>query len=390
MPANARSTQASAADQFPYNRNNVDLTSPTGDNVIDMLEDDGDDGNFFDVEEMERPAVACAAGHPDANQWACSRCTLLNANWQTQCSACYFSQPIAVGDASSAARDGIRRPDPEGNALLLDWSPDDSWMSYATVVSSPRTAQSTAAQPLGFLSGGALLGGVLGATGAYLRGQPVAASAMEGAVSGAVSGAVLQEVLGHQQLRSENFREVVEVAEEPTVHRTQNSRRNTLTFRRVPRATTQNNAPPRRTRRTSFTRSGRRGSSGNDTSFDDAVMQYMMRLEGALSGLQAHQNIDSMSYDQLLQAFGDGGENLGGSEYDIQRLPVVTLRDPVIELPEDCRQCHICLESFGAGDQRKTLPCLHGFHQACADKWLRTNGSCPVCKHKIGTSTPEP
>lgn len=96
-------------------------------------------------------------------------------------------------------------------------------------------------------------------------------------------------------------------------------------------------------------------------------------------------NVDQMSYDQLLDAFGNGSEHLGGRESDIQNLPVVALRDPVQDLPSDCRQCHICLEDFEAGDERKTLPCLHGFHVTCTDKWLRTNGSCPVCKHTIGT-----
>ena len=261
---------------------------------------------------------------------------------------------------------------------------------------------------MGFLSGGALLGGVLGATGAYLRGQPVAASAMGGAVSGAVSGAVLQEVYAQQQQQQA----AASRREEPTFHRAQNPYqtaaaaaaaarqdrsipratsppgRAQLTFRRVPQATIlQAEAQSRPIRQTVVQR---RFVHGNETFMvDDALLQHMIQnhVQVALTGLRpggAMHNIDNMSYEQILQAFGNGNDNLGGSEFDIQQLPVVTLHDPVCELPEDCRQCHICLEDFDAGDVRKTLPCWHGFHEACADKWLRTNGSCPVCKHKIG------
>lgn len=113
-----------------------------------------------------------------------------------------------------------------------------------------------------------------------------------------------------------------------------------------------------------------------------------MRLElGSLHGRglhrQAQPNIDNMTYEQLLSTFGDGSDEMGGSEVDIQNLPVVQLKNPKAELPADCRSCNICLEDFEAGDLRKTLPCLHGFHAKCADTWLRSNGCCPVCKNKI-------
>ena len=87
-------------------------------------------------------------------------------------------------------------------------------------------------------------------------------------------------------------------------------------------------------------------------------------------------------YEQLLQAFGTGAENLGAGEGQIRSLPSSTIQD-VARLPEDSRQCSICLEDFKTGDERKIMPCLHGFHSECVDKWLRTNGSCPICKHRL-------
>jgi hypothetical protein len=114
------------------------------------------------------------------------------------------------------------------------------------------------------------------------------------------------------------------------------------------------------------------------------IMQSMVNSPGGMGmlGGGANMNLDGMSYEQLLQRFGDGSENMGAEERDIRSLPSAVVHNPD-KLPEDCRECAICLETFEAGIMRKTLPCLHGFHQACVDKWLRTNAVCPICKHRI-------
>ena len=92
-------------------------------------------------------------------------------------------------------------------------------------------------------------------------------------------------------------------------------------------------------------------------------------------------NIDAMNYEQLLTAFGDGTENMGANEREIRRLPTHIVGDA--PLPEDARQCLICLEDFEKGESRTILPCLHGFHKNCCQKWLTTNGKCPICKYSI-------
>uniref|UniRef100_A0A2C9K104 RING-type domain-containing protein n=1 Tax=Biomphalaria glabrata TaxID=6526 RepID=A0A2C9K104_BIOGL len=46
-------------------------------------------------------------------------------------------------------------------------------------------------------------------------------------------------------------------------------------------------------------------------------------------------------------------------------------------------RCSICLKDFETGDQKRILPCIHNFHTECADKWLRRNATCPVCRHLI-------
>jgi hypothetical protein len=93
-------------------------------------------------------------------------------------------------------------------------------------------------------------------------------------------------------------------------------------------------------------------------------------------------DIDGMSYDELLSAFGDGSDLRGGAhEGEIDGLPTSVV---VAELlPVEARQCPVCLEDFTTGECRKILPCLHGFHRTCIDQWLRSNRTCPICKHDI-------
>lgn len=67
---------------------------------------------------------------------------------------------------------------------------------------------------------------------------------------------------------------------------------------------------------------------------------------------------------------------------DIEALPTRKLAGS--ENIGEQSKCLICLEEFGDGDDIKTLPCLHIYHQKCVEQWLRTDNSCPVCKTPIG------
>lgn len=75
---------------------------------------------------------------------------------------------------------------------------------------------------------------------------------------------------------------------------------------------------------------------------------------------------------------------------DIAALPTRKLaaaQGTDMQLGEQTK-CLICLEQFADGDDVKTLPCLHFYHQRCVDQWLRTDNSCPVCKTPIGQVPP--
>ncbi|XP_035541042.1 E3 ubiquitin-protein ligase SDIR1-like isoform X1 [Juglans regia] len=59
--------------------------------------------------------------------------------------------------------------------------------------------------------------------------------------------------------------------------------------------------------------------------------------------------------------------------------------DGRIKGPEDELTCSICLEQVNKGELVRSLPCLHQFHANCIDPWLRQQGTCPVCKLRVGS-----
>jgi hypothetical protein len=99
-----------------------------------------------------------------------------------------------------------------------------------------------------------------------------------------------------------------------------------------------------------------------------------MRMVGGGAGADGmpQDDLDGMSYEQLLQRFGDGSENREADEGTIRSLPVSAVPDPE-KLPEDCRTCAICLEAFEAGGMRKTS-------RVCTDSTKRalTSGCGPM------------
>merc|ERR1711933_376497 len=133
----------------------------------------------------------------------------------------------------------------------------------------------------------------------------------------------------------------------------------------------------------SFTGASRRGIDLENDPLFGMMFQSLLASHEIENNYNAFGGMDNMSYEQLLQAFGDGTDNLAAEESAIASLPTAVIKDPTKELPKDARTCAICLEDFQEGDVRKTLPCLHGFHEECVNKWLRTNGACPICKHRL-------
>lgn len=58
-------------------------------------------------------------------------------------------------------------------------------------------------------------------------------------------------------------------------------------------------------------------------------------------------------------------------------------------IPEESqyKDCPVCMDDFNVGDEVVRVPCKHVFHPDCIVPWLKTNGSCPVCRFSL---VPEP
>jgi len=81
-------------------------------------------------------------------------------------------------------------------------------------------------------------------------------------------------------------------------------------------------------------------------------------------------------------------EHRGADESTIEALPSEIIQEhdsltSTIPNESNREKCAICLECFQVGEKVRRLPCSHVYHQACVDRWLRSNASCPVCKHAI-------
>ena len=70
------------------------------------------------------------------------------------------------------------------------------------------------------------------------------------------------------------------------------------------------------------------------------------------------------------------------NEHHIEQLPTNRISENDT-LPEHARTCGICHQKITTGDLRTTLPCFHFFHTNCCTRWLRIDGSCPLCKERI-------
>ena len=339
-----------------------------------------------DDEEPDYVMVHDDDDDEDPTTWACPQCTLLNSNAHAYCQACLYQK-----ERDRAATRSHTRQQQQQQQQLPPWLQSPS--------SSSRQQQQHSTQNVAI--GGAVLGGVLGAASAMVRGRPITGAALDGAMNGAIGSVFLNDILG------------------PAAQQHQ-AGRITVTTRGGRRSDHSQHGQPTAYRRTqsanatTTTRSSNTGSSNRQTRNDDRMrLRDWMAIQAAQDDLMMHHghsqydwlddnqlrrlfplgsnmafgsgqvDVSRMSYEELLRRFGDGSENRGASRQQIQELPVQSIHN-TSQLGEGGKECSICLEEFQVGDNRMTLPCLHGFHENCAKRWLQTNGSCPICKHRVG------
>lgn len=256
------------------------------------------------------------------NEWSCARCTLHNPRSSERCSACNYARQEATTPDSPPSR----RAQPASQT-------------------QPSLSQQQGPVPGAMMGGGALLGGIVGALIGAASGNPIG-GAFEGAMNGAMGGAFLESASRAQQQEQARLQQMHGRPQR------QQSRHNGIPMARVQYPNGSVRIVPL-------------------SSLNRHQLQQIQRMNG-----------NDMTYEQVLQSsLGDsnGNANLGADEQLIASIPTTRVEK---DTPTD-EKCCICLESFKKSDKCKTLPCMHGFHAGCVDQWLRTNASCPMCKHPI-------
>ena len=320
-----------------------------------VLHDDESDHDESDHDESDHDS-------DDEIEWHCPRCTLLNPIQSSQCSACGYSTT-----ESSTLSNGMHPK---------DHSYDSSEPYHHQQQQQPTRSNSTVQNNMNNnsnntmmrnVAGNALLGGALGAISGITQNSTrgVLGSAINGALGGAFAGALSHAFSNSPTTRSSTRRN--------------GSGTDAANLGRNYRVNVQQ-GPGFRLIHTSYYGEPTPRFGSNDTF---RVYQYQFPTN--------HQGIpgivdpfDHASYERLIELFGDGSRSHGVESSVLDSLPVSTVSKPQ-DLPEDHRTCPICLEEFRPGQERRTLPCLHGFHKECIDHWLRSHSTCPICKYDISS-----
>ena len=374
----------------------------------------------------------------NSNEWACSRCTLLNHQENIRCSACdtIRSNSISLDDDDNDDDDeviynGTTRPPQHTHNVYNPYN--DTQISPHHSLYNPTTPTITSH----YVGSGVLLGGMLGAADGYANGTGVARGVVRGAMSGAVGGVLVGEMMRPGVLNGgvasgagagasdsaaaagAAYRTGASdsAAAAGAAYRTGGSttdhysapiasmnhgvQNNSDHWSARPSFNTTNQNQHHQQQHSSFPHPNRTYIRQNPTIFDH-LLQSMTRNNNSHNHhhqyyqQQYHHNhhqhyqpnIDNMSYEHLLHLFGDGTENLNRTlpPSIISTLPHTILTPTSIQsIPEHLRQCVICMEEYGVGEERMVLPCCHGFHRGCLVKWLgEQRGCCPVCMMEVG------
>ena len=111
--------------------------------------------------------------------------------------------------------------------------------------------------------------------------------------------------------------------------------------------------------------------------------------EGNGSGRMGDYVFNQQALDEVLTQLMDSSNStrpVAAPEEVIENLPreVLEVGSPTLE--KDCAVCkdQFKLETEDPDEQIVlTLPCKHPFHEGCILPWLKSSGTCPVCRHAL-------
>ncbi|KAJ6621076.1 hypothetical protein B0H10DRAFT_2018562 [Mycena sp. CBHHK59/15] len=111
--------------------------------------------------------------------------------------------------------------------------------------------------------------------------------------------------------------------------------------------------------------------------------------EGPQPGRMGDYVFNQEALDQIITQLMENSNSsrpVPATEEIIENLPREVLEVGSTTLEKDCA---ICKDQFKLDTEDPdeqivvTLPCLHPFHEPCILPWLKSSGTCPVCRHAL-------
>jgi len=117
--------------------------------------------------------------------------------------------------------------------------------------------------------------------------------------------------------------------------------------------------------------------------FDDLDIFYndIFRLNNQGFYERSIFDIYSNIFNNLFSASQMNDVPVTATEEALKRIPVIEYSKLKEEEKSKYKTCAICMDDFIEDSKIRILPCFHGFHLDCIDKWLKEyNYKCPICR----------
>ena len=111
---------------------------------------------------------------------------------------------------------------------------------------------------------------------------------------------------------------------------------------------------------------------------------------GLISFLNNHNNdFQFNNLVNIMMSFDIGSNNRHppASDKAIKELKKIEVNDNNLSNYKNIT-CNICLENFEVGNILRILECNHEFHENCIITWLKSNNTCPICRHELESNDP--
>jgi E3 ubiquitin-protein ligase RNF115/126 len=111
--------------------------------------------------------------------------------------------------------------------------------------------------------------------------------------------------------------------------------------------------------------------------------------EGPQPGRMGDYVFNQEALDQIITQLMESSNNsrpVPATEEIMEKLPREVLEIGSSTLEKDCAVCkdQFKLDTEDPDEQVVvTLPCHHPFHEPCIMPWLKSSGTCPVCRHAL-------